>query len=86
MSARYILCCSEFSAALVKKRCPKCGATFSTETKLMMHLGATHREVTKYLPPSAQVGCNAYNPPDYERRKKFVISQNDRAASSFVCF
>jgi len=41
---------SEFSDALSKKKCPTCKASFDTETKLLMHLGATHREVQKYLP------------------------------------
>jgi len=44
---------NEFSDALAKKKCPTCKATFDTDTKLLMHLGATHREVQKYLPENA---------------------------------
>ena len=36
---------SEFSAALASKKCCFCNATFDQDAKLMMHLGATHREV-----------------------------------------
>ena len=39
---------SEFSDALAKKKCPTCKASFDTEMKLMMHIGATHREVGLY--------------------------------------
>jgi len=45
---------SEFADALSKKKCSTCKASFDTETKLLMHLGATHREVIKYLPESAK--------------------------------
>eukprot|EP00092_Neocalanus_flemingeri_P039851 GFUD01043402.1.p1 GENE.GFUD01043402.1~~GFUD01043402.1.p1 ORF type:complete len:648 (-),score=155.03 GFUD01043402.1:902-2845(-) len=45
---------NEFTDALVKKKCPTCKAGFDTETKLLMHLGATHREVQKYLPEHAR--------------------------------
>jgi len=46
---------NEFSDALTKKKCPTCKAGFDTETKLLMHLGATHREVQKYLPENAKI-------------------------------
>ena len=36
---------SEFSAALASKKCCLCNATFDQDAKLMMHLGATHKEV-----------------------------------------
>lgn len=45
---------SEFASDLAKKKCPTCKSIFDTETKLLMHLGATHREVQKYLPESAK--------------------------------
>ena len=45
---------SEFGHCLVKKKCPTCHAKFDTETKLMMHIGCTHREVHKYLPDQAK--------------------------------
>ena len=45
---------SEFSVCLPKKRCPQCKSSFDTETKLLMHLGCTHREVHKYLPSKAK--------------------------------
>lgn len=45
---------NEFGHCLVKKKCPTCHAKFDTETKLMMHIGCTHREVHKYLPDQAK--------------------------------
>lgn len=45
---------SEFGHCLAKKKCPTCHAKFDTETKLMMHIGCTHREVHKYLPEQAK--------------------------------
>ena len=36
---------SEFDHCLHKKKCPQCRSSFDTETKLLMHLGCTHREV-----------------------------------------
>jgi len=45
---------SEFNHCLGKKKCPTCHAKFDTETKLMMHIGCTHREVHKYLPEQAK--------------------------------
>ena len=51
----YIDChCSEFGHCLTSKKCPQCAAKFDTETKLMMHIGCTHREVHKYLPAGAK--------------------------------
>ena len=41
---------TEFADILPTKKCPTCLAMFDSDAKLMMHLGATHREVTKYLP------------------------------------
>lgn len=45
---------NEFGPHLGKKRCPQCKSSFDTETKLLMHLGCTHREVHKYLPSNAK--------------------------------
>jgi len=45
---------NEFGAHLGKKKCPQCKSTFDTETKLLMHIGCTHREVHKYLPEQAK--------------------------------
>jgi len=42
----------EFKDILSKRKCPTCGTVHESETKLMMHLGATHKEVIKFLPPS----------------------------------
>lgn len=44
---------NEFADAISKKKCPTCKASFDSGTKLIMHLGATHREVQKYLPANA---------------------------------
>jgi len=41
---------AEFADILPTKKCPTCTASFDSDAKLMMHLGATHREVNKYLP------------------------------------
>ena len=45
---------SEFGAHLDKRKCPHCGLKFDNVTKLMMHIGCTHREVHKYLPAAAK--------------------------------
>jgi len=45
---------NEFDHCLHKKKCPQCRSSFDTETKLLMHLGCTHREVHKYLPSNAK--------------------------------
>ena len=37
-----------------KRKCPHCGLKFDNVTKLMMHIGCTHREVHKYLPAAAK--------------------------------
>ena len=50
----FLFCFSEFGAHLGKKKCPQCKSTFDTETKLLMHIGCTHREVHKYLPEQAK--------------------------------
>jgi len=53
---------SEFSAALASKKCCLCSATFDQDAKLMMHLGATHREVLKYLPAGVTAPSSARSP------------------------
>jgi len=53
---------SEFSAALASKKCCRCSISFDSDAKLMMHLGATHREVIKYLPSGVTLPQSGRSP------------------------
>merc|ERR1719192_1185411 len=53
---------SEFSVALASKKCCLCSASFDNDAKLMMHLGATHREVIKYLPSGVTIPSSTRSP------------------------
>lgn len=53
----------DFGDSLSQKKCPTCHGTFDSEAKLSMHLGATHKEVLKYLPPGSSLVNNVKNSP-----------------------
>ena len=60
--AKIVFLFSEFQPCLPKKRCPQCKSTFDTETKLLMHLGCTHREVSSPQTANTLLPFTNYSP------------------------